>query len=64
MYDFKYIYTKKITEDDYFPYTILSFKTYQKMSTPVPVPNHWLGFSYICSKYYELDLNIYGNKIK
>ena len=27
------------------------------MATPVSVPKHWLGFSYISLKDYELDQN-------
>ena len=34
------------------------------MSTPVPVPKHWFGFSYICSEYYKLDLNFYEIEMK
>ena len=32
-------------------------ENYKKMSTPLLVPKYWLVFSYICSGYYELDLN-------
>ena len=31
-----------------------------KRSTPGPSPNHWLGFSNICSEYYELDMKLDG----
>ena len=33
-------------------------------STHGPVPKHWLEFSYICSEYYELDLNLGERKMK
>ena len=32
-------------------------ENYKKMSTLVPVPQHCIGFSYIHSEDYELDLN-------
>ena len=34
------------------------------MSTSGPVPKNWLGFSYICSEYYELDLKRYETEMK
>ena len=34
------------------------------MSSPETAPKNWLGFSYICSEYYELDLNIGETELK
>ena len=34
------------------------------MSTPGPVLKHWLGFSYIHSKYYMLDLSFDETEMK
>ena len=59
MYSFMYVYPEIMIEEDYFPSTIFVVANYKKISTPVPGPKHWLGFSYIRSKDYELDLNFY-----
>ena len=34
------------------------------MSTIGSAPKNWLGFSYISSEYYELDLNFYEREMK
>ena len=57
LYAFMYVYPEIMTEENYFSATKKFVSNYKKMSTPGPVPKHWLGFSYICSEYYELDLN-------
>ena len=41
--------------EDYFLDTKTFVETYKKMSTPGPVPKHWLGLSYISSEDYKLD---------
>ena len=46
-----------IAEENYFPDTKTFVRDYNKRSTPGPVPKHLIGFSYIRSEYYELDLN-------
>ena len=51
MYAFVYIYPPKIPMEDHFPATTTFVVNYKKVSTQVTVPKHWLGFSYICSKY-------------
>ena len=56
MNDFMYVDTKTMSVEDYFPYTFFVYN-YNKMSTPGPVPKHWIIFSYIRSEYYELDPN-------
>ena len=60
MHAFMYVYPEKIPEEEYFTDTKFFPGNYKKTSTPVPVPNHWLEFSYIRSEYYYLDLNFYG----
>ena len=37
---------------------------YKKRSNPGPFPKHWLVFSYICSEYYEWNINIDEKGIK
>ena len=34
------------------------------MSTPGPVPKHWLGFSYVRSKDHDLDMNFYETELE
>ena len=46
-----------IPVEDYFPVTKTFVVNYKIMSTPVPVPKHWIGFSHIGSEDYELDQN-------
>ena len=41
--------------EEHFPDTKAFVVNYKKIPTPRPAPKHWLGFSYIRSKYYELD---------
>ena len=48
MYAFMYVYPETMTVEEYFPATKVFFENYKKISTAVPVPKHWLGFSYIC----------------
>ena len=55
MFSFTYVYPKTMPVEDPFPDTKSLVENYNKMSTPGPVPKHCLGFSYIHSKYYELD---------
>ena len=55
MYAFMYVDPETVTMEDHFPATKSFFMNYKKISTPVTVPKHWLGFSYIRSKYYESD---------
>ena len=57
MYAFIYDDPNTMSEEDYFPDTKIFFQKCNKISTPVPVPKNWLGFSYISSEYYHLDLN-------
>ena len=47
MYAFKYVDPETISEEDYFIATKHFVENYKKVSTPVPVPKHWLRFSYI-----------------
>ena len=56
MYAFVYVYPETISEEYYFLAT-KNLENYKKISDPGPVPKHWLGFSYIRSKDYELYLN-------
>ena len=46
-------------EEDYFPAKKTFFENYKKMSAPELVPQRFLGFSYLCSEDYELDMNFY-----
>ena len=55
MYSFVYVYPEKMPVEDHFYDTKPFVVNYKKMSTPVPVPKHWLVFSYIYSEDYELD---------
>ena len=57
MYAFMYVNAEKNAEEEYFTDTITFVGNYNKFSTPVSVPKHWLGFSCICSEDYELDMN-------
>ena len=59
MYYFMYVDLDTMTVEAHFPTTKTFFDHYNKMSTPVPVPKHWLGFSYILPEDYELDQNFY-----
>ena len=62
MYTFMYVDTETMPEDAYFPETKTFVEKYNKRSIPEPVPKYWLGFSYICSEYHELDINFDENK--
>ena len=50
MYDFMYVDTDTITEEEYFSSTRNIFENYKKMSTPGPVPKYWILFCYIFQK--------------
>ena len=52
-----YVNTETMAEEDYVIDTKTFFANYKRISTTRPVPEQWLGFSYICSEYYELYLN-------
>ena len=56
MYDFVYVDTKTMLEDDYFLATTIFVQDYKNRSTPGPVSKYWIEFSYIHSQDYELDL--------
>ena len=47
MYYFIYEDPETMSVEYNFPATKDCFLSYKKMSTPGPVPKHWLGFSYI-----------------
>ena len=64
VYDFMYIDTETITEEDYIQDNIEFVEYYKKRWTTGSVPNNWLVFSYICWEYYELDLKFDEKKIK
>ena len=49
MYNFVYVNLETMVEKDYFLDTKTFSANYKIMSTPVPFPKHWLGFSYIRS---------------
>ena len=55
VYDFMYIDPKTMSVEENFPAAKQFVENNNKMSTPGPVPIHWLGFSYICSGDYELN---------
>ena len=57
MYAFMYVDTETIPVEDYFTATKEIVENYKKISTPGPVPKHWLVFSYISSEGYDLDMN-------
>ena len=50
--------------EEYFTATKIFVDNYKKMSTPVPVPKYWLGFSYIRSEDYELYQNFDNKEFK
>ena len=62
--DFMQVHPEKMAKEDYFTDTKTFVANYKKMSTPGLVPKHWLGSSYICSEYYEFDLNFDVIKIR
>ena len=59
MYYFMYVDPETMPVEDYFTATKIFDENYNKMSNTGPVPKHCLGFGYIRSKDYELDLNFY-----
>ena len=64
MYAFMYANPEIIPVEEYFAATWTFFANYKKMSTPGPVPKNWLGFSYINSEDYELDMNFDETEFK
>ena len=58
MYAFMRVETETMAEEVYLPDTKLFFENYKRRSTPGILPRHWLGFSYISSEEYELDLKV------
>ena len=64
MYAFMYVYHKTMPVGDHFPSTKIFLVNYKKISTPGPVPKHWLGFSYILSEDYELDVKFDETELK
>ena len=64
MYDFIYVVTEKNKVDSYSPDTKTFVEKCKKMSTPELVPKYWLGFSYIRSEDYELDINFDETEFK
>ena len=55
MYNFVYVNPDTVSEEEFFHLQFV-FAHYKKMSTPVPVPKHWIGFSYIRSEDYALGV--------
>ena len=49
--------TETIPPEENFTATKMLVDNKKKISTPGPIPKHWLVFSYISSEYYELDQN-------
>ena len=64
MYAFMYVDPEKKQVEDNFPAIKKYVENYKKMSTLGPVPKHWLGFNYICSEDYELEINFDTTKMK
>ena len=58
MYAFMYVDPKTIPVEENFPATETFVVNQKEISTPGPVPKHWLGFSYICSEDHDLDQNV------
>ena len=57
-----YVDTEIIPVEDHFPATFVL--NYKKISTPGTVPKYRLGFSYISSEDYELDMNPNEKELK
>ena len=64
MYAFMYVDTETMPVEDHFLATKMFDDNYKKISTPVPVPKHWLGFSYIRLEDYKLDHNFDETELK
>ena len=47
-----------------FPAKNIFVADFKKISTPVTVPKHWLGSSFIPLEYYELDMNFDETEMK
>ena len=54
---FMYVYPQTMSVEDHFIATKTFFVKYREISTPGPVPKHWLRFSCIRSEDYELYQN-------
>ena len=52
-----YVDPETTPEEYYFTSTKTFVENHKKKSTPGPNKKYWLGFSYISSEDYELDLN-------
>ena len=50
--------------EEYVPATKKFVDNYKNLSSPGPVPKHCLGFIYIRSEDYDLDLNFDETKLK
>ena len=59
MYAFMYVDPQKMPVEEHFPATKTFAVNYKKISTPGTVSKQCFGFSYISSKYYELDQKFY-----
>ena len=57
MYSFMYVYPETVPVEVYFPPTKICVENYNNISTQGPIPKHLLGYSYISSEYYELDMS-------
>ena len=57
MYAFMYVNPETILVEDYFTATQTFVENYGRISTPGPVPKCCFRFSFMCSEYYELDMN-------
>ena len=64
MYKLFYVDTDIMSDEDYLPDIKKELKYYNKKWTSGQVPKHWIGFSYIHSKYYELYLNFHETEMK
>ena len=64
MYALIYVDPETMLEEEYFSATETFVANYKIISTPVPVPKHCLGFSYIRSEDYELDHNFDVKEMK
>ena len=62
LYTFMYVDPDTIPVEDNFPATKQFVLDYKKISTPGTVPKYCLGFSYIRSEYYDLDMNFNEKK--
>ena len=63
IYFFNYADPETMSEEEYFRIH-KNNANYNIMSNTVPVPKHWLGFSYIRLEEYLLDLNFDVTEMK